>query len=172
MSPALGDPTSLSALAATLRRSSLALRADGERIRQALDDASPGWSGPTGTRTRRRIDLVTTSLEDVARALDDSAHALQTSATRLAEVIAGIRSVEEEAERYGLVVRDGTVERAWGITGVADPSGHVDAERARESLQESLLRLVTALGRHRSRLAADVELATHRLADTSALLRS
>ncbi|KRE37702.1 hypothetical protein ASG73_08625 [Janibacter sp. Soil728] len=167
----IGDAASLSALAATLRRAALQLRADAERLEAALEDASPGWTGPTATSTRRRTAAVGASLETVAASLDACAGSLQRAATDLSGCTADLRAIEEQAVAAGFEVRDGRLVRTWGITGVADHGAEVDGDRVREALQERLHLLVSALGRLRARLAADCEQATALLGETSAALR-
>lgn len=169
--PLLGDPASMSALAATLRHTALQLRADGERLELSLEDASPGWSGPTAVVSRRRAAALVCAVGTIARALDDCGGSLQLAATGLADSIARLRALEEEAAAAGLAVRDGSVERSWGITGVADPSAAVDGDRLITGLQERVHQTVTSLGRHRTRLTADCESASRLLAETGAVLR-
>jgi hypothetical protein len=59
---------------------------------------------------------------------------LQDHATDLADLVARARALEERARAAGLEVRDGRVERAWGVTGAAD----ADADRAREASRGAL----------------------------------
>ena len=80
--------------------------------------------------------------------------------------------LEEEARAAGLDVRDGTVERSWGITGVADAHSVDEAERVRASLQERVHHVVTTLGRHRTLLTAECARASELLRTTSAALRA
>lgn len=170
--PLLGDPASMSALGATLRRTALQLLTDGERVDLALEDASPGWSGPTAVRTRRRVALLGSSTREVAAALDDCGRSLQDAATDLAASLARLRELEEEARAAGLEVRDGSVERAWGITGVADAGSEVDGDRLREGLQARVQQSVATLGRQRAGLVTACDRATGLLRRTAALLRS
>ncbi|MGO4243628.1 WXG100 family type VII secretion target, partial [Janibacter sp. RAF20_2_2] len=75
--PLLGDPASVSALGATLRRTALELTAHADRVRATLDDASPGWTGPRAVATRQRVDRVAASAAASAATLDECARSLQ-----------------------------------------------------------------------------------------------
>ena len=94
------------------------------------------------------------------------------SAAELAATTAGLRALEEEAAAAGLQVRDGTVHRAWGITGVADAGGEAAGADRREELQSRVHQLVSGLGSDRARLAADCRRAAHELALAAAALRT
>jgi len=59
---------------------------------------------------------------------------LQDHATDLADLVARARAIEEQAVGAGLEVRDGKVERAWGVTGPADAG----AARARDDVRDTL----------------------------------
>lgn len=159
-SPLLGDPASMSALGATLRRTALALAADGERLTSGLEAAAPGWTGPRSVHLRRRAGTVATQTRSVAATLDQVGRSLQTAATELAQV------------PDGLEVREGMVTRGWGITGVADPATVHDEDRQRERLQERVHLAVTTLGRRRARLADELSRASDLLARSSADLRA
>ena len=169
--PGMGDPASLSALAATVRRAALQLRTDAERLASALEHASPGWTGPTATTTRRRTAAVVASVETVATALDACGGSLQRAATDLAGCTADLRAIEEQAGAAGFEVQDGRLLRAWGITGVADHGAEADGDRARQALQGRLHLLASAVGRLRAQLTAECEQATRLLGETSAALR-
>ena len=169
--PLLGDPASISALAATLRRTAVRVAADRERVGAARDDAAAGWSGVRSTHVRHRIDLAVSQAAVIAAALDEVGHGLHTAATELAATIADLRTLEDEAAAAGLEVRDGTVTKGWGITGVADSDAVEDSARLREHLQERLHTAVTALGRHRARSSAECVRAARLLNDAAAKLR-
>lgn len=170
--PLLGDPASMSALASTLRRTAVRLRADVEDLERAAADAAPGWTGPTAVATRRRVDVLAGASAEVATALEDSGSRLQLAATELAASIARLRTLEEEARDAGLEVRDGTVGRPWGITGLADRRAEEDGDRMRQSLQERVHQTVTTMSRHRTRLSAECEQARHALTAASDALRA
>lgn len=169
--PLLGDPASLSALAATLRSRSVLLQADAERLRSTLTDAAPGWRGPTAIGHRRRAESLADATATTATAMDACGRALQSAATDLAAAVARLRALEDEAAAAGLEVRDGTVERGWGITGVADARSAGDAERLRASLQERVHQTVTTLGRQRTRLTSECARASELLRSASETLR-
>ncbi len=171
-SPLLGDPASMSALGASLRRTALTLLADGERVTAALEDAAAGWRGPRSVQMRRRAGTVATQTRSVATTLDDVGRSLQSAATDLAEAVSHLRELEDAASALGLEVREGTVTRGWGITGVADAATLHDEERQRERLQERVHQAVTTLGRRRARLAEDLARAADLLAQSSADLRA
>lgn len=170
--PLLGDPGSLSALASSLRSRAVQLHADAEALRAALADAAPGWRGPSALERRRRAERLAEATATTAEAMDACGRTLHSTATELAEAIARLRALEEEARAAGLDVRDGTVERSWGITGVADAHSVDEAERVRASLQERVHHVVTTLGRHRTLLTAECARASELLRRTSAGLRA
>lgn len=167
----LGDPASMSAFGASLRRHAVQLAADGERLATGLDDASPGWRGPRATGTRRRATTVAVQTRAIAVSLDDVGRTLQSAATDLAAAIAHLRELEDAAAALGLDVREGAVTKGWGITGVADPAAVHDEDRRRRRLQERVHQAVTTLGRRRSRLAEELTRAAEILAASSAELR-
>lgn len=171
-SPLLGDPASMSALGATLRRTALALAADGERLTSGLEAAAPGWTGPRSVHLRRRAGTVATQTRSVAATLDQVGRSLQTAATELAEAVGHLRELEDAATALGLEVREGMVTRGWGITGVADAAAVHDEDRQRERLQERVHLAVTTLGRRRARLADELSRASDLLARSSADLRA
>lgn len=170
--PLLGDPAALSALAATLRRTALQLSSDAETLREALEDCSPGWTGPAATSTRRRTAAVLATLEPVAAALDGCGRHLQQASTDLAAATADLRALEESAIAAGFEVRDGRLHQAWGITGVADRVAEADGDRRRDELQERLRQLLATMGRHRAALAAHCDEATRLLGRASSALRA
>ena len=137
--PLLGDPGSLSALASSLRSRAVQLHADAEALRAALADAAPGWRGPSALERRRRAERLAEATATTADAMDACGRTLHSTATELAEAIARLRALEEEAGAAGLDVRDGTVERSWGITGVADAHSVDEAERVRAELERLLI---------------------------------
>lgn len=171
MSVLLGDPASISALAATLRRTAVTLAADGERLHARLDDAATGWSGPRAVRTRARIDAVADAAGDTATTLDEAGRCLQAASAELAATIAELRRLEDEAAGSGLELRDGTVHPGWGISGVADPGSVRDGRRRREDLQAQVHAAASRLGRQRSRLTRDCERASTLLRRATASLR-
>lgn len=167
----LGDPASMSALGASLRRTAVRLAEDAERLADASAQASPGWSGPRAAGLRRRVDTVTTHTDGVAAALDDVGRALQLAATDLATAIAQLRELEASASGLGLQVRDGSVTRGWGITGVADAGAVRAGDEQRQRLQVRVHQTVTTLGRQRARLAKDLDKASVLLTRAAAELR-
>lgn len=154
--PLLGDPASMSALGASLRRTAVRLGADGQALTTALADASPGWSGPRSVQVRRRAATVAEQTTAVADALDEVGRSLQSTATHLSAAIARLRELEDAAAAMGLEVREGAVTKGWGITGIADAVALRDEDERRARLQERIHQTVTVLGRHRARLASDL----------------
>lgn len=167
----LGDPASMSALGAALRRHAVQLAADGERLSSGLDAASPGWRGPRATGTRRRASTVAAQTRTIAASLDEVGRALQEAATDLAATIAHLRELEDAASALGLEVREGAVTKGWGITGVADAAAVHDEDRCRQRLQERVHQAVTTLGRRRAHLGEELARAADLLAQSSAELR-
>lgn len=170
--PLLGDPASMSALGATLRRTAVRMAADGEQVAAHLEDASPGWRGPRALELRRRTETGAEQAAAIATALDDVGRALQTAATDLAAAISHLRELEDAATSLGLEVREGAVTKGWGITGIADAEALHDADRQRERLQERVHQAVTTLGRRRARLTDDLAHASELLVRASARLRA
>lgn len=153
----VGDPASASALAATMRRSSGRLRREADRVESALAAVGDGWVGPTAREHRRRATGVAEVLSATARLLDESSAALQRAATDLADHLADLAALEEEAARHGLEVRDGMVARGWGIVGVVPESsdGLAGPDEVRARLDERLHGIASALGRSRARLVRE-----------------
>lgn len=169
--PLLGDPASMSALGARLRRTAAHLTTDGEDLSSALAEVSPGWRGPRSVQLRRRTSIATEQAGLVASALDEVGRSLQTAATDLSTAIARLRELEAAAAALGLEVREGAVTRGWGITGVADAATLRDADDRRDRLQERVHQTVTTLGRHRARLVKDFARAQDLLARAADELR-
>lgn len=170
-SPLLGDPASMSTLGASLRRAAVRLAADSEGLDAAITDASPGWRGPRGVALRRRTATTAAQTAAVASALDDVGRSLQTAATDLSTTVARLRELKDAAAVLGLEVRDGTVTKGWGITGVADAAMVRDEDERRARLQDRVHQTVTALGRHRARLTRDLDRASDLLTRATAELR-
>ncbi len=171
MSILWGDPASASALAAVLRRTAARLADEGRAVQDDLGRAAPGWTGPRAIRTRRRVEWVATESAAVARALDEAGHRLQLLATELAALTARLHRLEEAARAEGWEVCDGAVRAAWGITGVADAGAAQEDAQRREELQQQVHTALTRLGRLRSTLAHDCEVASTRLRESTAALR-
>lgn len=167
----LGDPASMSALGAALRRHAVQLAADGEGLAAALDDATPGWSGRRATEIRRRAGTASVQTRSIAGSLDEVGRALQAAATDLADAIGHLRELEDAATALGLEVREGAVTQRWGITGVAEAATVEDEDRRRRRLQERVHQAVTTLGRRRARLGDELVRASRLLAESSAALR-
>lgn len=169
--PLLGDPASMSALGATLRRTAVHLTADAEDLAGALSDASAGWRGPRSVQLRRRASTAAEQTATTASALDEVGRSLQATATDLSTAIARLRELEDAAAAMGLQVREGAVTKGWGITGLADPAAVRDEDERRHRLQKQVHQTVTTLGRHRARLATDLTRAQDVLAGVSDELR-
>lgn len=171
ITPLLGDPASISALGASLRRTAVRLSADGEDLASALADATPGWRGPRSVQLRQRAATTAEQTNAVASALDEVGRSLQGAAADLSTAIASLRELEDAAAALGLEVREGAVTKGWGITGVADPAAVRVEDDRRERLQERVHQSVTTLGRHRARLTKDLARAHDLLARAGDELR-
>lgn len=169
--PLLGDPASMSALGASLRRTAVHLTADGEALAGAVAEAAPGWRGPRSVQLRRRSSAAAEQTTAVASTLDEVGRSLQSAAADLSAAIARLRELEDAAAAMGLEVREGAVTKGWGITGVADAAALRDEDDRRHRLQERVHQTVTALGRHRARLTKDLARAQDLLAHASDELR-
>ena len=170
--PLLGDPSSLSALGASLRRTAVLLTAQGQELTTRLEEADPGWRGPRALALRRRTSTAADQTLAIAAALDETGRSLQTAASDLADAIGHLRQLEDVAAALGLEVREGAVTKGWGSTGVADPGAVDEEDRQRQRLQERVHQTVTTLGRRRARLADDLGRASTLLREASAELRA
>lgn len=171
MSVLWGDPASVSALAATLRRAASHVDAGGRSVRDQLREDVPGWTGPHAAETRHHVGALLTQSSRVAEALDSIGRRLQSDATDLAATIAGLRRLEDEAAALGLEVRDGTVRERWGVIGVADPAVARADDENRRHVQERLHTGLAALGRRRAALAGECATASQALQECTAALR-
>ncbi len=171
MSVLWGDPASVSALAAALRRAAARLAGDGRAAREQLREDAPGWAGPLAEQTRHDVDAVLAGSDRAAEVLDSAGRRLQSGATGLAATITTLRRLEEEAAALGLEVRDGTVREPWGIIGVADPAAARADEENRHRVQERLHIGLADLGRRRAALARDCTAASQALQECTAALR-
>lgn len=171
MSVLWGDPASVSALAAALRRAAARLAGDGLSVRERLREDAPERSGPRLAQTRQDVDAVMAGSARVAEVLDSTGRRLQSGATDLAATITTLRRLEEEAATLGLEVRDGTVRERWGIIGVADPAAARADEENRHRVQERLHIGLADLGRRRAALARDCATASQTLQECTAALR-
>ena len=120
MSVVPGDPASLSACAATARTSGADLSRRATAVRAASRMLAEGWTGRASAGVRHRAADLTVATDATAGELDRVGRVLQDHASELADLIARGRQLEERARAAGLEVRDGRVERAWGVTGTAD----------------------------------------------------
>ncbi|GAB3112386.1 hypothetical protein GCM10027055_15190 [Janibacter alkaliphilus] len=166
----LGDPGSVSALAATLRSAAVSLAAEAERVGRARADLADAPVRVPVDR-RRRTEGVQQTLQATSRVLTESAGALQHAAADLAEQVAALQRLEDEAARRGLQVRDGTVAPAWGITGTVDERTDPQAqEQVREQLERRLHACVSTIGRCRSRLTRECAQARRTLTEIRRML--
>ena len=134
MSVVPGDPASLSACARTVREVARRLDDHATGVRAAYRELGDGWTGRASVSARRAGGGLADATSATTAELDRVGRVLQDHATDLADLVARARVLEERARAAGLEVRDGRVERTWGVTGAAD----ADADRARESLREAL----------------------------------
>lgn len=166
----LGDPASVSALAATLRSAAVTLAAEAERVGQARAELEHAPVRVPVDR-RRRAEGVQQTLQATSRVLTESASALQRAAADLAEQVAALQRLEDEAARHGLQVRDGTVSPAWGITGTVDERTDPQSqEQVREQLERRLHACVSTIGRCRSRLTRECAQARRTLTEIRRML--
>ena len=134
MSVVPGDPASLSACARTVREVARRLDDHATVVRAAYRELGDGWTGRASVSARRAGAGLADATSATTAELDRVGRVLQDHATDLADLVARARALEERARAAGLEVRDGRVERTWGVTGAAD----ADADRARDSLREVL----------------------------------
>ena len=148
MSVVPGDPASLSACALTARAVADSLGAQATGVRTAYAAIDDGWTGRASAAARRRGAALADAATIAAQELERVGGILQDHATDLADLVARARTVEERAAAAGLEVRDGRVERGWGVTGSAD----ADLDRSRDEVRSELQgELDLVLAQHRRR---------------------
>ena len=155
MSVVPGDPASLSACARTVRDVARRLDDHATGVRAAYREVGDGWTGRSSAATRRAGAGLADATSATTAELDRVGRVLQDHATDLADLVARARVIEERALRAGLEVRDGRVERAWGVTGPADAGVARALDDVRETLQADL-DLVLAQHRRRRDWVLDV----------------
>jgi hypothetical protein len=143
-----GDSASLSACARTARAVARELAAQAAGVRTASEAVGDGWTGRTSAATRRGGAGLADATRATAAELDRVGTVLQDHATDLADLVGRARAVEDRAAAAGLEVRDGRVERAWGVTGPADVLSDRSVEETRTALQREVDLL---LAQHRRR---------------------
>ena len=148
MSVVPGDPASLSACASTARSVGHGLAGQASRVRATSRELAQGWTGRTSAGVRQRASGLADATDAAASELDRMGRVLQDHASDLADLVARGRAVEERARAAGLVVRDGRVELAWGVTGAADAGADREREDLRTALQADL---DLVLAQHRRR---------------------
>lgn len=138
--PVLGDPASLSSLAATLLRISRDLD---DAVAAVTDPLTPSLTGE-GIPTRRyagRLRALRERGRAVSASLDQTGQRLADHAVVLADAHGLARRIAERAESHGLTVDGTRVVRPAGVQGLAD----ADAEAARAEVLARLQRVLDAV---------------------------
>lgn len=149
----LGDPASVAALAATMRRRSAELAARADRVVETHADAAAGWVGPVSVGHRRRLDGCVQSTTETVAEMVALADALEAFGHALAEARHEVARASDEARSVGLTIEDGSVTQEWGITGEADADAGARRSEVAEVLTRRLARATTLLERRRLTLA-------------------
>lgn len=160
----VGDPASVSALAAASGGSARRLAEAVADLREAVDALAIGWVGRPALARRTALGAVADTCDQVARELEAAGGLLQTHAVLLADVIHQGRVLRESVSGAGLRIEDQVVALPLGPRGGVDAASEARIEQRRQSLQNDLdaLRLRTSMarGQLRSRLAAGAERVT------------
>lgn len=160
MSGLLGDPASVAALVADLRRHAAALESGAAAVARSKADAEEGWVGPVALGHRRRLDGCGSAVHRGAGQMTELAEALDRYGEALAEARAELARVSDEAQAAGLEVRDGQVLPAWGVRGEARPGADETTAAVQERLARRLARTTTLLERRRLALLQRAEAVT------------
>lgn len=155
--PVLGDPASVSALAAVLRR------AAGD-VERALVGATQ--DGTDSRRHAARLRALRGRGEAVTTSMERAGHLLAEHAADLADALGLARRIVERADSLGLRVDGTDVTRARGVRGLADAATEetrtVALARLQHVLDTVLLDLDTRRRELRSDLASEQERRTSR----------
>ena len=171
MSLVPGDPASVSACALTARAVAERLGRQATGVRTAYEAVGVGWTGRRSVAARRAGGALAQACDETAGELDRVGGLLQDHATDLADLVARARAVEERAAAAGLEVRDGRVERAWGVTGSADAVADRSLEETRSMLQREVELLLAQHRRRRDFVLGFVRESTTTLSGVSHRLR-
>jgi hypothetical protein len=171
MSGVPGDPASLSACALTARAVAHSLGGQAAGVRTAYDAIADGWTGRASAAARRRGGMLADAGATAAEELERVGGILQDQATDLADLVARARSIEERAAAAGLEVRDGRVERGWGVTGSADADLDRSRDEVRAHLQADLDLVLVQHRRRRDWVLSVLRESTTALAEVSHRLR-
>jgi type II secretory pathway component HofQ len=166
-----GDPASLSACAATVRRVADGLAEHGDSLGAAVAELADGWGGREASRTRRRGDVVAAAAGTTAGALDQVSVVLQDHATDLADLLARARSLEGRAAAAGLELRDGRVVPTLGVAGEADAGEVREREAVAAAVQEEVDAVAARHARRRDWVLGVLRESTDELAAVSHALR-
>ena len=146
--PVLGDPASVSALAAVLRRAA----ADLERALERLPADSP-----RGRRHCARLRRIRAEGAAVPASLHRGGDVLGDHATDLADALGLARRLVDRAPSFGLSVDGPSVTRPRGVRGVADPAMEQRRTEAHARLQQVLDTVLDDLDTRRRTLREDLD---------------
>lgn len=151
-----GDPASLSAVGAASKRAARELTAAHGRSATAYASLKDSWGTSTSVRVRKEGERALAVLAQGARHADAVGSAIQSYAVELSQLQARARAAVEQASAAGLVVEDGQVRMAWGVTGVADPDTSSERSAAVRRFQAELDAVAAQHRRRRDRFLAEV----------------
>ena len=166
-----GDPASLSAIGTAARRASRDLEAARQASATAYASLKDGWGTSTSVRTRKQGGRALATLAEGARHAELVGAALQSYAGELSALQARARAAVDEASAAGLVVDEGRVRPAWGVTGEADPGASRSSADAVRRVQVELDAIATQHRWRRDRLLAEVAASTSDLEQLASALR-
>ncbi|MFC7486731.1 hypothetical protein ACOCJ7_10870 [Knoellia sp. CPCC 206453] len=166
-----GDPGSLAAAGTAARRAARELAGASEGGRTAYSALKDAWGTSTSVRLRKEGQRSMAALTEGGRQADVVGAALQTYAAELSELQARARRLVDAADTAGLVIKDGQVELAWGVTGEADLEATRDTAALVSTLQTELDGLTAQHRRRRDRLLAQVLASTRELCEMASNLR-
>lgn len=146
--PVLGDPASVAALAATLRRTA-------EDLQDALERLA---AQPPGSRRHAsRLRRLHTDLGAVAASLERTGGRLAEHAIDLADARGLAHRLRDRAQGLGLRVDGPVVSRPRGVHGVADEAAETERDAALSRLQQVLDAVLIDLEARRRALREDVD---------------
>lgn len=151
-----GDPASLSAVGAASKRAARELTAAHGRSETAYASLKESWGTSTSVRTRKEGQRALAVLAEGARHAEAVGSAIQAYAVELSQLQARARAAVEDASAAGLVVEDGQVRLAWGVTGEADSDATRERTAAVRRVQAELEAISAHHRRRRDRFLAEV----------------
>lgn len=154
--PVLGDPASISALAAVLRRTA----AEVERTLARLPE-----NGDRSRRHAARLRALRAQGAEVTASMERTGDRLAEHAADLADALGLAHRIVDRADSLGLLVDGPAVTRARGVHGVADEESEQTRTEALRRLQRVLDTVLLDLDTRRRELRSDLEPESERRAN-------